>query len=276
MAINPAPMDQCRAKCRCQTGPNQDLAYECDKPCSDGFIFNSDECDCYPDGPICPGINGFLTQRLSSRAGSVSVTTFYPSLPGGIASGGNRVRDGKIQLFNGTGFVNTAETPFKVGDEYLGQTITDVQDILTLADNCSSEALPGASATFEGIYQIRGTCTNTSSPDDLYESLSWVQCPEGGCDTFTGELRGVGLGCAQGGFGGIGIVAAYLDPSGVEIERQIMGGFGSASEYYVYEQRFEYGNVAPEGFSPRLINHGGSAPVVTYPNENSRIGTQRF
>ena len=140
MAINPAPMDQCRSKCRCQTGPNQELAYECDKPCLDGFVFDIDECDCYPDlesSPVCPnGIDGTLTQQLSSRAGSVSVTTFYPSLPGGRVSGGSRAQDGKIQVFNGTSFVDVGTTPFKVGDEYLGQTITDTQDTFELSNSC--------------------------------------------------------------------------------------------------------------------------------------------
>ena len=141
MAINPAPMDQCRAKCRCQTGPNQELAYECDRPCLDGFVFSSDECDCYPDlesSPVCPGgIDVTLTQQLSSRAGSVSVTTFYPSLPGGRVEGGGRVLDGKIQLFDGTTFVDAGTAPFNTGDEYLGQIIIDTQDVLTVSDQCS-------------------------------------------------------------------------------------------------------------------------------------------
>lgn len=144
MAINPASMDQCKSKCRCITGPNQGLAYQCDEPCLDGETFSVEHCECYPmetnsagEIEICPnGIGGTLISTLSSRVGGITVTTFFPSLQGGAAGGGGRVVDNVMQVFNGSSFVDVGRAPFEVGEEYLGQIITEVDHELVLQSNC--------------------------------------------------------------------------------------------------------------------------------------------
>ena len=137
MALNPAPMDQCQQKALCLTGPNQGLAYNANDPCPAGQQFVPEVCDCFAVGTPCPnGVGGTLTSRLSSRAGRTTVTTFYPSLQGGIAGGGSRVLNGQIQVFNGTEFVTVGLVTYNVGDEYGGQVITDAVHSFDVATSC--------------------------------------------------------------------------------------------------------------------------------------------
>jgi hypothetical protein len=145
MAINPAPMDQCTLKARCLTGPNQGLAYNANDPCPAGQQFVAEVCDCFPiDTPCANGLSGTLTTNLSSRAGSQVVTTFYPSVQGGVASGGSRVLiDGTIQVHNGSSFVDVGVAPYKEGDEYDGQIITAVGHSFAVAGTC--EPIPNTS-----------------------------------------------------------------------------------------------------------------------------------
>ena len=135
MSVNPAPMDQCTEKCRCLDGPNADVAYDCKEPCPDGFVFAEDECDCYESGPVCPnGVSATLDSQISTRAGSIAATTFFPALIGGVAGGGARVVDGEIQVFNGEEFIVAATSPYLVGEEYLGEAIVDVVDSIVLGE----------------------------------------------------------------------------------------------------------------------------------------------
>lgn len=137
MAINPAPMDQCLVKARCLTGPNEGLAYDLKQPCPAGQQFVPEVCDCFPIDTPCPaGIGGTLTSRLSSRLGNATVTTFYPTIQGGVAGGGSRVIDGQIQVFDGTAFVAAGVTPYNVGDEYGGQILTSVIHSFALSGTC--------------------------------------------------------------------------------------------------------------------------------------------
>lgn len=148
MAINPAPMDQCDRKCRCNTGPNQGQAYSCNQPCLPGYQFVKEGCDCYPAGDVCPyGVDGVLTSTLTVGGLSQTATTFIPALKGGIANGAARVIDGSIQVFNGSNFVDAGRSPFVVGDDYNGQPITDVIDKLELAGECTDDICPVECAT---------------------------------------------------------------------------------------------------------------------------------
>ena len=141
MAINPAPMEQCSKKCLCLTGDNQNLAYDCAKPCPDGFIFNQEACDCFPDVPPCS--NGIAATVTSIIKGSGNVhrteTTFYPSLPNALAGGTARVIDGQIEVWDGTSFSQTGfQVPYQVGDELQGRKIQNVLSTVELATDCNS------------------------------------------------------------------------------------------------------------------------------------------
>ena len=138
MAINPAPMDQCTLKARCLTGPNQGLAYNAKDPCPAGHQFVAAVCDCFPIDTPCPnGIGGTLTTYMTSRLGSQTVTTFYPSIAGGIAGGGSRVIDDQIEIFDGTGFIAAGAVPYSIGEEYEGQVITNLVHSFDLAGSCN-------------------------------------------------------------------------------------------------------------------------------------------
>lgn len=137
MAINPAPMDQCQKKARCLSGDNQGLAYDSKNPCPADLQFVADICDCCPTGSPCAnGISATLTSRLTSRAGFIEVTTFYPSVIG-FAQGCTRTDEDLIEVFNGTEFVSIGVPPYAVGDEYLGERITNAAHVLTLNGNCN-------------------------------------------------------------------------------------------------------------------------------------------
>ena len=138
MAINPAPMDQCQKKARCQNGPNQGLAYDAKNPCPVDQQFVADICDCCPaSDPCANGIAATLTTNLSSRTGYIEVTTFYPSITGGVAQGCTRSSKDLIEVFNGTEFVSVGVPPYSIGDEYLGQRITDAVHVLVLSGDCN-------------------------------------------------------------------------------------------------------------------------------------------
>lgn len=137
MAIIPAPMNQCVKKARCQNGPNQGLAYDAKNPCATGTQFVGEICDCCPIGDPCSaGVSGTLTSNLSSRAGHLAVTSFYPSVPG-FAGGCTRCSDELIEVYNGSEFVGVGAPPYAVGDVYEGQKITDVVHVLVLNGNCN-------------------------------------------------------------------------------------------------------------------------------------------
>ena len=137
MAINPAPMDQCQKKARCQNGPNQGLAYDAKNPCPADQQFVDEICDCCPTvSPCANGIAATLTSRLTSRAGHAEVTTFYPSVPG-QPQGCTRSGDDLVEVFNGTEFISIGAPPYEVGDDYDGQRVTDAVHILVLNGNCN-------------------------------------------------------------------------------------------------------------------------------------------
>ena len=138
MAINPAPMDQCTLKARCLTGPNQGLAYDLSNPCQPGEKFVAEICDCVVDAPPCSSSgSGTLTSSVSSRAGRATITTFYPVVTSAVPSGGSRVLDGVIQVYDGQSFVDVGTVPYGVGDEYGGELITDVIHSFEVAATCN-------------------------------------------------------------------------------------------------------------------------------------------
>lgn len=188
MAIIPAPMDQCAKKSRCQNGPNQGLAYDAKNPCVAGQQFVRDICDCCPEGTPCSnGISGTLTSSLTSRSGHLEVTTFYPSVAGGAAQGCTRSSEDLIEVFNGTEFVSIGAPPYAVGDDYLGEKITSVVHVFTLAGNC--EPVP---KTFGCAKKAGGTSNSIvfecSLPESDPEYLTYCSIRVGGYAEIT-EVR---------------------------------------------------------------------------------------
>ena len=135
MAINPAPMDQCTRKCRCLSGPNGGLAYNCDAPCPDGQTFLKEVCDCRPtDVVTCANGSMTLTSDLILSDSTISrVTTFYPGMSGYQSGGISRVIDGNIQAYNGTEWITLASSPFSPGDTYNGLKMTQVFERASLS-----------------------------------------------------------------------------------------------------------------------------------------------
>ena len=138
MAINPAPMGQCNKKTRCVTGPNQGLAYDPKDPCPPGHELAEDICDCCSvERPCSNGISGTLVSHITSKAGWIEVTTFYPSLVGGFASGCAFADSESVRIFDGKEFVTVSAPPYREGDTYLGETITYVVHTIQLSGECN-------------------------------------------------------------------------------------------------------------------------------------------
>lgn len=131
-------MGQCSKKRRCQTGPNQGVAYDPQNPCASGHEFSEFLCDCCNvESPCSNGIAATLVSHITSKAGWVEVTTFYPSLMGGFAKGCAYADDDLLRIFDGTEFVTVGAPPYQRGDTYLGETITYVSHEVQLAADCN-------------------------------------------------------------------------------------------------------------------------------------------
>ena len=165
-------MDQCSEKCRCLSGVNQDVAYECAQPCEAGYFFESFSCDCYSEGPPCPGGTVMtLTSYIQVRQGvGSSETTFFPYIPGAAPSGPARVIDGVIQVFSDGTWGDVGTSPYAVGDDHNGKTITSIVELATLGSGCACDETSGVTCpTGETCYQEIGA----DAP------AGWDCCPAG-------------------------------------------------------------------------------------------------
>lgn len=131
-------MGQCARKCRCRTGDNEGKAYDCAKPCEDGYVFIPEECDCSPiDGKHCEDGSLTVTSWIQPKGGLMeTVETFYPFVSGYIAGGLTRVMDGVIEAYDGEGWIQIGVTPYRIGDEWEGRKIEDVICTVESNPNC--------------------------------------------------------------------------------------------------------------------------------------------
>ena len=121
-------------------GRNQGKTYPCNDPCPEGYYFDVLDCNCIlKGGSGCPhGVSGVLTSHITYLKGGYSqITTFYPSLWGGIPEGATRIVKGDIQVFDGNTFISAATAPVNRGDIYDGREVSHVKHWLNLASHCN-------------------------------------------------------------------------------------------------------------------------------------------
>lgn len=71
MALPAPDMTQCTKKCKCTTGINRGLLYDCQDPC-DGGVFVAEQCDCLQ---VCSG-------TIASASGGAGITINSYALSG--------------------------------------------------------------------------------------------------------------------------------------------------------------------------------------------------
>ena len=131
-------MDQCTDKCRCLTGINQDVAYECEQPCESGYFFESFNCDCYPDQPACPnGAVATVVSYIQVRQGIGGTETTFINVAGATPGGPARALGDTLEIYASGEWAEVAALPYAVGDLYGGKAIVSIIRQATIAASCS-------------------------------------------------------------------------------------------------------------------------------------------
>lgn len=131
-------MEQCQEKCKCLSGVNQDVAYECAQPCESGYFFEASSCECYQDQPICPnGAVVTVTSYIEIRGGMGGVETTFVNVTGISPGGPARVIDSTLEIYSSGAWVEAGSLPYEVGDTYGGGTILAVYRSAVTAATCS-------------------------------------------------------------------------------------------------------------------------------------------